>query len=206
MSTNLYIYLKRVIDIFFAILGIAIMLPTMVIVKAAYLIHGDTASIFYSQKRVGLHGREFCMLKFRSMVPDADKILQELLKEDKYRQEWAKSRKFKDDPRITKVGKILRKTSLDELPQFVNILMGDMSLIGPRPLAVGELEEHEGLKLYQSMKPGITGWWACNGRNDIDYPERLELEYYYIRNHSLYLDILCIFRTVLAVVKTKGAE
>ena len=104
------------------------------------------------------------------------------------------------------MGKLLRKCSLDELPQCVNMLLGSMSLVGPRPLVDGELEAHGGLKLYQKVKPGITGWWGCNGRSNIEYRERLELEYYYIKNFSMYLEILCVFRTFFAVLKKDGAE
>ena len=140
------------------------------------------------------------------MVSNADEILQEMLKDEKYRAEWENNQKFNEDPRITRVGRILRKTSIDEVPQFINVLFGDMSLVGPRPLVAGELEQHGGLKLYQKVKPGITGWWGCNGRSNIDYRERLELEYYYVKNCSLYLDAICIARTALAVLKKDGAQ
>ena len=140
------------------------------------------------------------------MVPDADEILKELLKQENYRKEWEENQKFENDPRITKVGRFIRKTSIDELPQLLNVLVGDMSLVGPRPLVKNELEMHGGLKLYQKVNPGITGWWGCNGRSNIDYRERLELEYYYVKNCSLYLDILCIIRTFFAVLKKDGAK
>ena len=116
------------------------------------------------------------------MVPNADEILKELLKNEAYRKEWEENQKFEHDPRITKAGQVLRKTSIDELPQLINVLTGDMSLVGPRPLVEGELEQHGGLKIYNKVKPGITGWWACNGRSNIDYRERLELEYYYVNS------------------------
>ena len=205
-SKTFYIIFKRIFDILFGIIGVIILLPITLGVQIAYLIHGDKANIFYIQKRIGIKGKEFNILKFRSMVPDADNILKEMLKKEEYRKEWAINRKFKNDPRITRVGNVLRKTSLDELPQLINVLIGDMSLIGPRPLAIGELEEHNGLKLYQEAKPGITGWWACNGRNNIDYPARLELEYYYVRNCSFYLDMLCIVKTIFAVLKKEGVQ
>ena len=134
------------------------------------------------------------------MVSNAEEVLKELLKNEKYRKEWEANQKFENDPRITKIGNFLRKTSLDEVPQLLNVLKGDMSLVGPRPLVEGELEAHDGLKLYNQAKPGITGWWGCNGRSNTDYRERLELEYYYIKHCSLYLDILCILKTVLAVL------
>ena len=139
------------------------------------------------------------------MVSNADEVLKKMLENPKYKAEWDESQKFNNDPRITKVGRILRKTSIDEFPQFINVLKGDMSLVGPRPLVAGELEKFGGLKLYNKVKPGITGWWGCNGRSNIDYRERLELEYYYVRNCSIYLDLLCIFRTILAVIKKDGA-
>lgn len=206
LCRNFYFICKRTLDVLCGLIGIVILFPLIITIKAAYLTQGDTFSIFYSQKRVGLHGKEFNILKFRSMIPEAEKILEQMLEKEDYRKEWLINRKFKNDPRITNIGKILRKTSLDELPQLLNVLAGDMSLVGPRPLAIGELEEHNGLKLYQEVKPGITGWWACNGRNNIDYPQRLELEYYYVKNCSFYLDVLCIFKTIIAVLKKEGVH
>ena len=202
----LYLAIKRVIDIICGILGLIVLVPITILVKLANLISGDRARIFYRQVRVGQNGKTIKIWKFRSMVPNADEVLKELLQEENYRLEWEKNQKFEKDPRITKVGRILRKTSIDELPQLLNVLKGDMSLVGPRPLVNGELEQHGGLKLYQRVKPGITGWWGCNGRSNIDYRERLELEYYYVKNCSLYLDLLCIYRTAIAVLKKDGAQ
>lgn len=202
----LYLAFKRIVDFICGLVGVIFLIPITIVVKLVYLLTGDKAKIFYRQKRIGQNGKEIRIWKFRSMVPNADEILIELLKDEKYKKEWEENQKFSNDPRITKAGKILRKTSIDELPQMLNILKGDMSLVGPRPLVAGELEQHGGLKLYQKVKPGITGWWGCNGRSNIDYRERLELEYYYVRNCSLYLDVLCIFRTALAVIKKDGAQ
>ena len=129
-----------------------------------------------------------------------------LLKDEKYKKEWEENQKFDNDPRITKIGKIIRKLSIDEIPQFINVLKGEMSFVGPRPLVEGELEAHNGLQLYNKVKPGITGWWACNGRSNIEYRERLELEYHYVRTCSITLDLICIFRTVLSVITKKGAK
>lgn len=201
-----YLAVKRLIDILCGLFGLILLIPLTIVIKLVYLVTGDKARIFYRQKRIGENGKEIKIWKFRSMVPNADEALKELLKDPKYKTEWDENQKFSNDPRITKVGKILRKTSIDELPQFLNVLKGDMSLVGPRPLVAGELEKFGGLKLYQKVKPGITGWWGCNGRSNIDYRERLELEYYYVRNCSFYLDILCIFRTALAVIKKDGAQ
>ena len=205
-SQSVYLVLKRLFDMLCGLVGIATLIPLTAFIKTAYLLSGDTARIFYRQKRVGMNGKLIYIWKYRSMVPNAGEVLEELLKDDKYREEWEENQKFENDPRITKIGAFLRRTSIDELPQLINVLRGDMSLVGPRPLVVGELEAHDGLKLYQKVKPGITGWWGCNGRSNINYRERLELEYYYVKNCSLYLDVLCIIRTVFAVLKKEGAQ
>jgi len=202
----LYLTVKRLFDIAFGLIGCILLLPLMAIVKVSNLLSGDNAPIFYYQTRVGQFGKTFKLYKFRSMIPDADKVLEELLKQEEYRKQWEANQKLDKDPRITKIGRLLRKTSLDEFPQFLNLIKGDMSLVGPRPLVVGELVDHNGLTLYNRVKPGITGWWACNGRSNINYRERLELEYYYVKNCSLYLDALCIIRSILAVVKRDGAQ
>lgn len=205
-SQLIYLGLKRVFDIICGLIGLVVLVPLSLIVKIVNLMSGDTKSIFYTQKRIGLNGKIIRIFKFRSMVPNADEVLEEMLKDEKYRKEWEENQKFENDPRITKIGNFLRKTSLDEVPQLLNVLKGEMSLVGPRPLVEGELEAHDGLKLYNSVKPGITGWWGCNGRSNIDYRERLELEYHYVKHCSLYLDILCIFKTVFAVLKREGSK
>lgn len=202
---TVYLGVKRVIDILAGLLGMIILLPVAAAVKLAYLLGGDRAKILYRQNRIGKNGRPIKIYKFRTMVPDADEKLKELLKNEKYCAEWEANQKLADDPRITKAGRILRKTSIDELPQLINVLRGDMSVVGPRPLVDGELEAHGGMKIYQQVKPGITGWWGCNGRSNISYRERLELEYYYVRNFSVYLDFLCVLRTAISVLTRKGA-
>lgn len=203
----LYQAIKDVFDILFSFFGILVMLVVAVILKISYVLAGDFHSIFFTQKRVGRNGKEFKMYKFRTMVPDAETKLKELLKKEPYKSQWKKSQKLDNDPRITKIGKILRKTSLDELPQFINIYIGDMSIIGPRPLVKGELDAHNGShEIYESVRPGITGWWACNGRSATTYEKRLELEYYYVKNRSIWLDIKCIFYTIKAIIFGKGAQ
>jgi len=204
----LYFGIKRLFDICCALLGCILLLPIMLIVKICYILTGDFHSIFYTQKRIGKNGKYIYMIKFRTMIPNADKEpLERLLKEPKYKKEWDLNQKFEHDPRITVAGKLLRKTSLDELPQLINVLKGDMSLIGPRPLIEGELDKHNGNhEIYESIRPGITGWWACNGRSAITYEERLNLEYYYVKNCSITLDTKCIFATIKAVITKTGAK
>ena len=203
----MYFVSKRIFDIIVSLIGLLVLIPTTIIVKIIYLLSGDFKTIFFIQERIGKNGKIFKFFKFRSMVPNAEEVLEELLKNPKYKDEWDKNQKFENDPRITKIGKILRKTSLDELPQFINVFINDMSLIGPRPLVEGELDAHNGNhEIYESVKPGITGWWACNGRSATTYKKRLDLEYYYVENCSLLLDIKCIFLTIKAVIFKTGAK
>ena len=147
------------------------------------------------------------MYKFRTMVVDADKKLAELLKKDEeMRKEWQENRKLKHDPRITKIGEFLRKTSIDEFPQFLNVLKGDMSLVGPRAVVKGEIEK---FGIYKkdilSVKPGITGYWAANGRSNTTYEDRVLMEYKYIDKCSILMDIKILLKTVVSVVKKEGA-
>lgn len=203
----LYRFIKRIFDIFCGLIGLIFLIPISLIIKIGYMLNGDFNSIYYSHQRVGKDGKLFKLYKFRSMLPNADEILKEMLKDPKYKKEWDLNQKFVKDPRTTKIGNFLRKTSLDEMPQFINVLKGDMSLIGPRPLIEGELDAHNGNhKIYEKVKPGITSWWASHGRSDTTYEERLELEYFYVKNRSLLLDIKCIFATIKAVLFKTGAK
>ena len=168
---------------------------------------GDFHRIIYGQTRVGKNGKEFKLYKFRSMVWDADAKLEELLKKEKYKKQWEEYQKLDDDPRITKIGKAIRRGSIDEIPQFINVLLGQMSIIGPRPLVPGEIKMHKGdAKKYNSVKPGMTGYWATRGRSDVDYDERLKMEYYYIDNQSFTLDIKIFFRTIKAIFRKDGSK
>lgn len=207
MKKKIYTPIKRTADIVFGIFGCIPTLPILAVVKIAYLATGDKNPIIYKHTRIGKDGKEFELYKFRSMFIDADERLKELLKDKKHAETWEKYQKLDDDPRITKVGKILRKTSIDELPQILNIIKGDMSLIGPRPLLPGELKQHKGKpEIYEKVRPGITGWWAANGRSNCSYKERLELEYYYVENYSLSLDLKCVGKTIGVVLNGKGAK
>ncbi|MBR6253313.1 MAG: sugar transferase [Clostridia bacterium] len=203
-----YKAVKRSFDIAWGLAGCVALAVITPVVKIATMASGDFKPIFYTQKRVGKDGKIIKIFKFRSMCPDADIVLDQILRESpELAKEWHENQKLKNDPRITKIGNVLRKTSIDEIPQFLNVLKGDMSLIGPRPLVEGELDAHGGdHKRYEAMRPGITGWWGCNGRNDTTYQERLNLEYYYVDNASVVLDARCILKTIEAVVKKTGVQ
>lgn len=203
----LYTPIKRLADILAGIFGCIITLPVLGVVKITYLAQKDKAPIIYKHTRIGKNGKEFQLYKFRTMVPDADEVLKELLKDPKNAKNWQEYQKLDNDPRITKLGKTLRKTSIDELPQMFNVLKGDMSLVGPRPLIPGELQKHGGdPKIYESIRPGMTGWWAVGGRSDTDYQKRLELEYHYVNNRGFILDCKCLAKTVGVVFKSTGAK
>ena len=202
-----YNIVKRLFDVLVGMIGMIFVIIVAIIYKIIAIITGDFKPIFYCQNRIGKNGKEFKLYKFRTMVYNADEVLKELLKQNKYKKEWKKLQKLSNDPRITKIGRILRKTSLDELPQFINVLKGNMSLIGPRPLVKGELDAHNGNhNIYEAVRPGISGWWASHGRSGTTYEERLELEYFYVKNKSLLLDLKCIFCTIKAVIWKNGAK
>ena len=207
-NISFYTISKRLFDIVVSMIGILFLLPIMVVVKIMNVANNDFNPIFYCQERIGKNGKIFKLYKFRSMVPNADEILFQTLKMDKVAAvEYKKNKKFKNDPRITKAGKILRKTSLDELPQLLNVLKGDMSLIGNRPYLPREKEDM--IEFYDDIiktKPGITGYWQVNGRSDTTFRKRLELESFYSKNCSLKLDIKIFFKTFSVVLLRKGAE
>lgn len=192
------------------LVGLIILIPLTVIIKLVYICTGDFHPIFYTQERIGKNGKTFKIIKYRSMIPNADETLEKLLKQKKYRDQWEEYQKLDNDPRITKVGKIIRNGSIDEFPQFVNVLLGQMSMVGPRPLVPGELKEHGGkakdIEKYQSVKPGVTGYWAMRGRSDNDYAERLKLEYFYIDNRGIVLDLKIMLNTFGVVFRQEGAK
>ena len=176
---------------------VIILIPISIIIKIIFIITGDFKSIFYIQERIKKDGNVFKIIKYRTMVIDADEKFYSLLENKELKKEWDINQKIKKDPRITNLGKILRKKAFDELPQFINILKGDMSLVGPRPLIKGELDKHKGNhELYESVKPGLTGWWVVNKKKCEKYQDRLDFEYYYINNQSIKLDLLIIIKTL----------
>lgn len=207
-SQNIFVlFVKRIIDILGAIVGISILIPLTAIVAIVNWINRENGPIFYSQERIGKNGEKFKIYKFRTMVTNSQEILDKLLAEDEdIRKEWEENRKLKNDPRITKVGNFLRKTSLDEFPQFVNVLIGNMSLVGPRAVIEEELPKFGLFKdKILSVKPGVTGYWAANGRSDTSYEERVQMESTYVDNFSIKMDIKLLFKTVISVVKKEGA-
>ncbi len=204
----IYLFIKRLFDIVVGIIGLIMLIPIIIIVKIATLCTGDKESIFFTQNRIGLNGKEFKFYKFRSMVPNADEILFELLAENnEAAKEYKKNKKLKNDPRITKVGKILRKTSIDELPQMLNVLKGDMSLIGNRPYLPREKEDMgEYYKEIVKTKPGVTGYWQTASKEFSSFEKRLELESYYSTHCSVWMDIKIFFGTFRAVLRGHGAD
>ncbi|MEO2075924.1 MAG: sugar transferase [Bacillus sp. (in: firmicutes)] len=202
-NNKLYLFSKRAIDIFGASCGIIILSFLFIIIGLLIKIEDPKGAIFFSQKRVGLNGKEFKMYKFRSMVSNAEEKLQELLK---YNEVSGAMFKMKDDPRITKVGKFIRKTSIDELPQLFNVLKGDMSLVGPRPplpREVAEYTDHDNQRLI--VTPGCTGLWQVSGRNSLGFEEMVELDLQYIQDRSVLFDLKIIIKTVLVLFGSKDA-
>ena len=204
----LYKVVKRLIDILGGLVGCVLLVPiTVAVYIARKVLKEDDGPLFYEHLRYGKDGKKFRIYKFRSMCIDADKRLKEYLEQNEEAKiEFEENHKLKDDPRITRLGRFIRKTSIDELPQFINVLKGDMSLIGPRPIVDGEIEKYgENKGKFLSVRPGLTGYWAANGRSDITYEERMKMELYYVDNISFKLDIQIFFKTIISVIKKEGA-
>jgi len=198
--------LKRLIDLTLVISGGLVILPFLLLI-ALFVKISSPGPVLYGHKRLGLNGKHFKAYKFRSMVIDADKQLQALLDADpRLKDEWESSRKLKNDPRVTFIGKILRRTSFDEFPQLLNILKGDMSLVGPRPVTDPEIEKYgENAHRVLTVKPGLTGLWQVSGRSDTDYTERVSYDLYYLQNWSAWLDLWILYRTAGVIIKGRGA-
>ena len=197
---------KRIFDLAATVVGGLLILPILLIL--AVLVGIDNKGrIIFAHRRVGRKGKLFPCYKFQSMVPDAQERLEEYLaKNPEARKEWEESFKLTNDPRVTKLGAFLRKTSLDELPQLWNVLMGDMSLVGPRPIVTKEIERYgDYIREYYMVPPGITGMWQVNGRSDTTYEERVAMDTWYVRNWSVWIDLVYLFKTVKTVFTGKGA-
>ncbi len=198
-----YLYTKRLIDIIGSLCGIILLSLLFVVIAILIKIEDPKGPIFFAQKRVGLNGKEFKMYKFRSMVTDAEEKLKELLK---YNEVSGAMFKMKDDPRVTKVGKFIRKTSIDELPQLFNVLKGEMSLVGPRPPLPREVEMYNDYDKQRLMvTPGCTGLWQVTARNSVGFEEMLELDLKYIEERSILFDFKIIFKTVGVLFGSKDA-
>ncbi len=201
---KLYLFLKRIIDICGAIVGLIIFSPVCLIVSILIKREDPKGNIIFAQERVGINGQLFNMYKFRSMVSNAEELLDEL--QDKNEMDGPVF-KIKDDPRITKIGKIIRKTSLDELPQFVNVLKGDMSLVGPRPPIQREVDCYSEYEMQRLLvKPGITCYWQIQGRNNILFDEWMRLDLKYISERNIFIDIKIILQTALKLFGDKNAS
>jgi undecaprenyl-phosphate galactose phosphotransferase len=197
--------MKRAMDIIVSATALIVLSPIMLAV--AWMTRRDGGPALYGHSRLGRNNTSFACLKFRSMVINGDEVLKEYLASNaSARAEWASTRKLQNDPRVTKIGKFLRKSSLDELPQLLNVLRGEMSLVGPRPIVTAEVSKYEGdIAHYYRVRPGITGLWQVSGRNDVTYGQRVHMDSWYVRNWSLWHDIAIMFKTIPALLKRSGA-
>lgn len=203
-SNKIYLFLKRTIDILGSALGLIILSPLFLIVAIAIKIEDSKGGVLFSQKRVGQYGKEFNMYKFRSMVSNAEELKAKLMAQNEMSGPMFK---MKHDPRITKVGKFIRKTSIDELPQLINILKGEMSLVGPRPSLPKEVAKFEPWMLERlEVKPGLTCYWQVMGRNDIDFQDWMKLDIKYVHDRNFWLDIKLIFKTFFVLFGDESAS
>lgn len=199
-------FVKRLMDLGLIILSLPILLPFFLLIMLAIRLDSP-GSVFYSQKRVGNGGKDLRIWKFRTMVKDAEISLEKMLEiNESLREEWETNFKLKNDPRITRVGRFLRRTSLDELPQVWNVLKHEMSLIGPRPIVTAEIQLYkDDFEIFKQVLPGMTGMWQISGRNDLTYDERIGLDVYYVQNWSIWLDLHILMHTILSVLRGRGA-
>lgn len=196
----------RIIEIIISLIGIIALVPLTIVVFFQNLKNKDYGRIFYVQERIGKNGKTFKMFKFRTMVENADEILEAMLQDKDIKEEYEKYRKLQNDPRLTKFGKVLRRTGLDEFPQFINVLKGDMSLVGPRPYLPREKEDMGEYYTYiTELKPGLTGYWQIAGRSDVTFEDRLKMDMKYINDRSLKLDCILLLKTGIKVFKRRGA-
>ncbi len=197
---------KRLMDVGLILLSLPITLPVLGLLSLIVLLT-SRGPIFYSHRRIGHNGAFFSMWKFRTMCENSAEVLEEYLsRHPMARSEWSKTHKLRYDPRVTAVGRFLRRYSLDELPQLWNVMAGTMTLVGPRPIVAAEVEKYgEGFRYYRRVKPGLTGLWQVSGRSQLTYPERVEIDCHYVESWTLRRDFVILLRTFLSVVNQDGA-
>ncbi|HLJ49452.1 MAG TPA: undecaprenyl-phosphate galactose phosphotransferase WbaP [Bryobacteraceae bacterium] len=205
-QTRAYPVVKRVFDVLVGTVCALVAIPLCVLIAIAIMLD-SRGPVFYRQRRIGFRGQEFYTWKFRSMVRNADAVLEKHLDQNPgLRAEWERDQKLRNDPRVTVVGRFLRKSSLDELPQLWNVVRGEMSLVGPRPIVQNEVPRYgQGFETYKRVKGGVTGLWQVSGRSDTSYKERVDLDLFYVRNWSVWLDCCILFRTIAVVLFGRGA-
>lgn len=199
--------IKRTFDILFSLTVLTLLSPLYLLLILSIRLSSKGKAIYW-QERIGRGGKPFKCYKLRTMYQNADARLAALLKQNpKLKKEWKETHKLKNDPRVTKLGKFLRKTSLDELPQFWNVLKGDLSVVGPRPVVQEEIDEHFGVKAYKilSIRPGITGIWQVSGRSDTSYDSRISMDEHYIDTRSFFLDFKLVLKTIPCMLLSRGA-
>jgi len=197
---------KRLFDIVFSGAALLVLAPALVACAACIRMTSGGSALF-RQRRLGRNGKDFSIVKFRTMHSNAEALLHQVLEGDpRAKQEWERDQKLRNDPRITPLGRFLRRTSVDELPQFWNVLLGDMSVVGPRPIVGSEVRFYLGaMETYRAVRPGVTGLWQVSGRNDTGYSRRIALDCQYVRSWSAWLDLSILLRTIKAVVVSAGA-
>lgn len=201
--SSTYLYIKRFFDIIASAVGLVILAIPFIIIGVMIKLDDSTGDVFYSQTRIGKDGKLFRMWKFRTMMPDADKLVDKLIHKNDLDGAMFK---IKDNPRITRIGKVLRKYSLDELPHLYNVLLGDMSLVGPRPPLPREVAEYTDYGMQRlTVVPLATGLWQVSGRNDVDFDEMVDLDMEYVLHASIWQDLNILFRTVLVFIRPNGA-
>lgn len=204
----LYYFIKRLCDIVIGLLGCILLIPVSLGVKLANMINGDFGPLIFANKRIGKNGKVIKIYKYRSMCVNAEAMLEDLMRNSpKIREEYLTNHKLDPDPRVTKVGRFIRKTSIDELPQFINVLLGNMSVVGPRPYLPREKEDMgEAYDSIVECKPGITGPWQVGGRNDTDFESRIKMDVEYKNKRNIWMDIKIFFKTIKVVLFGRGAK
>lgn len=207
INERLYLVNKRILDIFVALVGIIVLIPMTIIIAVARELNNEKGKLIFEQSRIGRDGDTFKLYKYRSMVVNADLKLEDYLKEnEEAKEEYMKTRKLRQDPRITKVGAFIRKTSIDEFPQFINVLKGEMSIVGPRPYLPREKEFiGEAYDTIIKMKPGLTGYWQTNGRSNVTFYDRVNMDLQYYKDRSFKTDLKLFLKTFGHLMKKEGA-